>query len=309
VRVAVQAYAKADLSQLRGLGYRSTSTGMKEVIMGRAPFASLTSISLAAAAFAATSLVTAHAADLKPVITKAPPPVYYNWTGFYLGVNLGGSWGHQSAHVFEDGVNVFSASTNPDGVIGGGQIGYNWQFAPWFGWGTGTVLGIEADIQGSGQRDTHDFSVLAPGVLIPALAGTGVDGDITDKLEWFGTVRGRIGIAFDRFLPYFTGGWAYGERKFDGTVTAFDAATGVPLGTTSFSTSSSLSDGWTVGGGFEWAFWDHWTAKFEYLYIDFGNANNNLNNLVFVTPAGTTAGVSTSHFTDNVARVGVNYRF
>jgi outer membrane immunogenic protein len=285
---------------------------MKEVIMGRVHFASLTSIGLAAAAIAATSLVTARAADLKPMVTKAPPaPVYYNWTGFYLGVNLGGSWGHQSADVFEDGVNVFSGSTNPDGVIGGGQIGYNWQFAPWFGWGTGTVLGLEADIQGSGQRDTHDFSVLAPGVLIPALAGTGVDGNITDKLEWFGTVRGRIGIAYDRFLPYFTGGWAYGERKFDGTVTAFDAATGVPLGTTSFSTSSSLSDGWTVGGGFEWAFWDHWTAKFEYLYIDFGNrnGNNNLNNLEFVTPAGTTAGITTNHFTDNVLRAGVNYRF
>jgi outer membrane immunogenic protein len=283
---------------------------MKEVIMGRVPFSSLTSISLAAAAFAATSLVTAHAADLGPMVTKAPPPVpvYYNWTGFYLGVNLGGSWGHQSADVFEDSVNVFSASTNPDGVIGGGQIGYNWQFAPWFGWGTGTVLGLEADIQGSGQRDTHDFSFLAPGVLLPALAGDTLTGDITDKLEWFGTVRGRIGIAFDRFLPYFTGGWAFGDRKFDGTVSAFDA-TGATIASTAFSTSSNMTDGWTVGGGFEWAFWDHWTAKFEYLYIDFGNANNNLNNLVFVTPAGTTASVSTGHFTDNVLRAGVNYRF
>jgi outer membrane immunogenic protein len=281
---------------------------MKEVIMGRVPFSSLTSISLAAAAFAATSLVTAHAADLGPMVTKAPPaPVYYNWTGFYLGVNLGGSWGRQTADVFEDGVNVFSASTNPDGVIGGGQIGYNWQFAPWFGWGTGTVLGIEADIQGSGQRDDHDFSVLAPGALLPALAGDTLTGDVTDKLEWFGTVRGRIGIAFDRFLPYFTGGWAFGDRKFDGTVSALDAA-GATIASSTFSTSSNMTDGWTVGGGFEWAFWDHWTAKFEYLYIDFGNANN-LNNFTFVTPAGTTGSVSTSHFTDNVLRAGVNYRF
>ena len=277
--------------------------------MGRVPFASLTSISLAAAAFAATSLVTAHAADLGPMVTKAPPPVpvYYNWTGFYLGVNLGGSWGHQSANVFEDGVNVFSATSNPDGAIGGGQIGYNWQFAPWFGWGTGTVLGVEADIQGSDEKETQDFSFLAPGV-VPG--GFGLDGNVEDKLQWFGTVRGRIGIAFDRVLPYFTGGWAYGNRKLDGTVTATTAA-GVPFTgtTTPVSVSSNLTDGWTVGGGVEWAFWEHWTAKFEYLYIDFGNGNNNnLRNFVVEAPTGT-VGLSTNHFTDNVARVGVNYKF
>jgi outer membrane immunogenic protein len=281
---------------------------MKEVIMGRVPFALLTSTSLAAAAFAATSLVTAHAADLGPMVTKAPPPVpvYYNWSGFYLGVNLGGSWGQQTADVFEDGVSVFSASTHPDGVIGGGQIGYNWQFYNSWGWGNGWVLGIEADIQGSGQKETQDFSFLTPGVIIPG--GFGLDGDIEDKLEWFGTVRGRIGIAFDRVLPYFTGGWAYGNRKFDGTVTATTPA-GVPIGTaTAFSESSNL-DGWTVGGGIEWAFWDHWTAKFEYLYIDFGNGNNNnLSNFVVVAPSGT-VGVTTNHFTDNVARAGVNYKF
>jgi outer membrane immunogenic protein len=280
---------------------------MKEVIMGRVPFASITCFSLAAGAFAATSLIAANAAEL-PVKAPPPPvPVYYNWTGFYLGVNLGGSWGHQSADVFVDGVDVFSASTNPRGVIGGGQIGYNWQFAPWFGWGNGTVLGIEADIQGSGERQTHDFSGVAPGILIPDLAGDTLSGSVEDKIQWFGTVRGRIGIAFDRFLPYFTGGWAFGDRKFDGTVSAFDP-TGAFLGSTSFSRSSTL-EGWTVGGGFEWAFWGNWTAKFEYLHIDFGNRNNNdINNLVFVTPADTVS-VTTSHLTDNVFRAGVNYRF
>jgi outer membrane immunogenic protein len=283
---------------------------MKEVIMGRVRFASLTSTSFVAAAFAATSLVTAHAADLGPMVTKAPPPapVYYNWTGFYLGVNLGGSWGHQDGDVFVDGTEVFSASTRPDGVIGGGQIGYNWQFAPWFGWGTGTVLGIEADIQGSGQRDTHDFDILTSPAFATATGVNEVAGSIEDKLEWFGTVRGRLGFAFDRVLWYGTGGWAYGNRRFDGTVSATDAA-GV-VSTTTFSTSTSMTDGWTVGGGVEWAFWDHWTAKFEYLYIDFGNNNNNnINNFTFVTPAGATGNVSTSHFIDNVVRAGVNYRF
>jgi outer membrane immunogenic protein len=283
---------------------------MKEVIMGRVLFASLTCTSAVAAAFLATSLVTAHAADLGPMVTKAPPPVpvYYNWTGFYLGVNLGGSWGHQSADLFVDGVDVFGATSRPDGVIGGGQIGYNWQFAPWFGWGNGTVLGLEADIQGSSQRDTRDFGFLATGAVFPSLTGDNIEGNVSDRLEWFGTVRGRIGIAFDRVLPYFTGGWAYGNRTFDGTVTATNPTTGAVLGQTAFTTSSNLTNGWTVGGGVEWAFWDHWTAKFEYLYIDFGNRNDNNGNFVIVAPAGT-FGVTTSHFTDNIARAGVNYKF
>jgi outer membrane immunogenic protein len=268
---------------------------MKEVIMGRVPFASLTSISLAAAAFTATSLVTAHAADLGPMVTKAPPPapIYYNWTGFYLGANLGGSWGHQTATLFEDGIPADSFTDHPDGVIGGGQIGYNWAFYNGMGWGNAWVLGIEADIQGSSQRASNNFDFLD--------TVTGLPGDTasaTDKLEWFGTVRGRIGIAFDRVLPYFTGGWAYGDRKFDGTLTT-------AAGTTSFSTSSNSTDGWTVGGGIEWAFWDHWTAKFEYLYVEFGNRNNNNTFDIDATPFS----VSSGHFTDNIARAGVNYKF
>jgi outer membrane immunogenic protein len=265
---------------------------MKEVIMGRVPFASLTSISLAAAAFAASSLVTARAADLGPMVTKAPPaPVYYNWTGFYLGANLGGSWGRQNGTLFEDDTAVAGFSNRPDGVIGGGQIGYNWMFFNGGGFGNAWVLGIEADIQGSSQRSSSNFDFLD-------VDGATDSASITDRLDWFGTVRGRVGIAFDRLLPYVTAGWAYGDRKFTGTVTT-------AAGSDSFSASSSMTDGWTVGGGLEWAFWDHWTAKFEYLYIDFGNRNNNG---TFDIPPDTFA-VTSGHFTDNIARAGVNYKF
>jgi outer membrane immunogenic protein len=264
---------------------------MKEVIMGRVLFASLTRTSLAASAFVATSLVAAHAAEL-PV--KAPPaPVYYNWTGPYLGVNLGGSWGHQSGEIFDEaGVGIFGFSDNPDGVIGGGQIGYNWQFPGW-GWGNGFVLGIEADIQGSSERASDNFSVLVP----PEVTGT-----LEDKLEWFGTVRGRAGIAFDRILPYVTGGWALGNRKLSGLVTVDT------LPETAFSASSNMNDGWTVGGGIEWAFWDHWTAKFEYLYIDFGNRDNTTLFGPLDTPASPLT-LTTGHFIENIARAGVNYKF
>jgi outer membrane immunogenic protein len=252
--------------------------------------------SLAAAAIAATAL--AHAADLAPIVRKAPPaPVYYNWTGFYLGANLGGSWGRESHEIFDGTAGVFEVGVrdHPDGVIGGGQIGYNWQFAPWFGWGTGTVLGIEADIQGSSQRSTIGLAFSDPRFGPVTFAGSD-----EDRIEWFGTVRGRAGIAFDRVLWYTTGGWAFGERKLDGPLTSSNAA-GV-IATTAFSTSNSSTDGWTVGGGVEWAFLGNWTAKFEYLYIDFGSRGN------VAIPGGPFV-ITSGHFTDNIARAGVNYKF
>jgi outer membrane immunogenic protein len=263
------------------------------ITMKSAHCGSLASTALVAAALVTSLFGAAHAADLGPLVTKAPPPlpVYYNWTGFYFGGNLGGSWGQESQEVFVGGLPISAGSDHPNGVIGGGQIGYNWQFYNSGAWGNAWVFGLEADIQGSSQRATDDFAFLGSPV-------GPVSGDFTDKLEWFGTVRGRVGVAFDRVFPYVTGGWAYGDRKLDGTLT-------VPAGTTSFSTSSTLTDGWTIGGGVEWAFWDHWTAKVEYLYLDLGNNNNN-NNFDFLrTPVGITA----SHFTDNIARVGVNYKF
>jgi outer membrane immunogenic protein len=283
---------------------------MKEVIMGRVFFASLTTTGIVATAVVATSLVTARAADLGPMVTKAPPaPVYYNWTGFYAGVNLGGSWGHDTHDFFDDGFDgigpsnhVMGMSDHVDGVVGGGQIGYNWQFAPWFGWGTGTVLGLEADIQGTSQKRTTDFAFTDLAVA----NNPDITGNVEDKLQWFGTVRGRIGVAFDRVLWYATGGWAYGERQFDGTIAAFAPGAALPSATATFSDSHTMTNGWTVGGGIEWAFWGNWTAKFEYLYIDWGNRNDNNDNFLL---EGNTFLQNQGHFTDNVARAGVNYRF
>ncbi len=214
---------------------------------------------------------SAAAADMpvKAPVYKAPvvaPP--YNWTGFYIGGNVGYSWGKQDLSA--GGVPI--GSPNINGVIGGGQIGYNWQINQ-------LVLGIEADIQASGQKGDGTF---VPGPAALALPTITYD----DKLDWFGTVRGRAGYAIvDRWLAYATGGWAFGGGSISGSTT-------IP---STFSGSASYS-GWTVGGGLEWAFMDHWSAKAEYLYIDFGN--------------GPTIGtISGGKMTDNIARVGVNYHF
>lgn len=229
----------------------------------------------------------ASAADLLPVkapIYKAPvvaPP--YNWTGLYIGLNIGGSWGHQdNSLVTTTGVTLLSNSDHLDGVIGGGQIGYNWQVNQW-------VLGIEADFQGSGQKG--DGSFFLPSAVLAANFPTSFS--YSDKLNWFGTVRGRIGYAFDRWLPYFTGGWAFGHGEINGT-TIFGATT------TSFSASHDYS-GWTIGGGVEWAFENNWSAKLEYLYIDFGDGPT--------VPVSPVLNIVSGKMTDNILRVGVNYKF
>ena len=231
----------------------------------------------------------ASAADLPvQMVTKAPPPPppMFNWTGFYAGVNIGGSWGHQDVSLVTAG-GTLTNGNNVNGVIGGAQIGYNWQ-----GYGSPWVFGVEADIQGSGQRSTGSFFIPGGGVLL-VIPPTTIAYE--DKLDWFGTVRGRIGYAMGggRFLPYITGGFAYGEGNLNGS----GSAVGTPV---AFNVSKTYT-GWTLGAGAEWAFWDRWSAKAEYLYIDFGNGPT-----VALTPAFT---LTTGRLTDNIGRFGVNYRF
>jgi outer membrane immunogenic protein len=230
---------------------------------------------------------TASAADLPVKAPRAPivAPVY-NWTGFYIGLNAGYSWGHQDNDIVNaaTGVTAFLNSNHLNGFIGGSQIGYNWQINQW-------VFGIEADFQGSGQDADGSFLIVPVGVFAAAPPTTAIS--YSDKLQWFGTVRGRIGYAFDRWLPYLTGGWAFGHGEISGTTT-------IGAATTSFSASQDYS-GWTVGGGVEWAFQDHWSVKAEYLYIDFGDGPT-----VAVSPI---ANIVSGNLTDNIVRVGVNYKF
>lgn len=165
---------------------------------------------------AALIATPAAAADLyRPGPAYAAAPFSpYNWNGAYVGVNLGYQWGKVTNW----------GNTEPNGIMGGAQIGYNWQGGPW-------VLGIEADIQGSGANDTfagYKFSN-----------------------PWFGTVRGRAGYAINNVLPYVTGGLAYG-----GGTAAFGA----------FS-ESQTHFGWAVGAGVEVGLTPNWSAKAEYLYV------------------------------------------
>jgi len=188
---------------------------------------------LGAVAMAAAGWIgAAQAADL-PYAPHAPytvnqPLNVYSWAGPYLGGNLGYAWG-----------SVDNNPTRPSGFSGGVQGGYNWQ--------TGSVLGplvfgVEADIQGGDLRDSY-----------PALFGFSTN-TYSQKIDWFATARGRIGLATGPVLSYVTGGYAYGDVKTTGTETPLGG--GAPFG---FSTSNGRS-GWTYGSGVEAALGGGWTG-------------------------------------------------
>ena len=256
--------------------------------------------------------IPAIAADL-PV--KAPPPVLapvLTWTGFYAGLNGGYSFGRSSrelnfvtatgAAIIPAGGVVTTGGTDLEGGLFGGQIGYNWQTANW-------VWGFETDIQWANQRGSATFvcpalgCVPGLGLLPPGVTGTAAVVD--QKLEWFGTARGRAGfLVTPTALLYATGGLAYGSLQSNVLLTGFNAA-GAPLAATFGGSNTRV--GWTVGGGVEWKFRPGWSAKIEYLYMELENTSNN----VFLTsPAGTGIGANlTSRVTDNIIRGGFNYSF
>jgi outer membrane immunogenic protein len=221
-----------------------------------------TKMGIATLALLATSLA-AKAADM-PVkgYYKAPPRSvvsYYNWTGFYAGVNGGYSWGSSD---WDSPI----ISTKPKGWMAGGTLGYNWQSGA-------IVYGLEGDF---------DWADVNASTACGAFS-------CQTKETWFATARGRIGYAFDRWLPYLTGGAAFANVKASST-------NPVALG------SSDTMIGWTVGGGLEYAFLGNWTAKIEYLYADLGKFNCGTS----CNPALATDNVS---FTQNIVRAGLNYKF
>jgi outer membrane immunogenic protein len=258
----------------------------------------------------AGAMQPAAAADLavKAPVYKAPPPVVeiWSWSGAYVGVNIGYSWGRSNtdADFFNNTTGALLLATNQrfnmNGVIGGGQIGYNWL--------SGSFLaGIEADIQGSGQKGSGLFSCLV-GICntgadaVPTLSETAT---LDQRLRWFGTVRGRLGATVTpTVLVYVTGGLAYGEIKSDSTLTGFPLGGPPPVSTSA--SSSTTKAGWTVGGGIEARLIGNWTGKIEYLYMDLGTVNSSIVNTLTAPPNLVTF---SSRITDNIFRVGVNYHF
>jgi outer membrane immunogenic protein len=259
------------------------------------------------AVVAGTSM--ASAADMAPRYTKAPVIVdpIYNWTGFYIGGNAGYSWGRSrnDANFFNNTTNVLlatgSSSFDMNGWVAGGQIGYNWQSARW-------VFGLEGDAQATGQKGSTGYTcagtVCSLSQTAVAFALAPVNVAFSQKLEWFSTLRGRVGYTFTpTVLGYVTGGAAIGEVNTNGVITGV-AANGV-ASAAAFS-GNDTRVGWTVGAGLEASLGGNWTGKVEYLYLDLGKYTNSAVLLLNAPPSRVDLA---SRVTDNILRAGVNYRF
>jgi outer membrane immunogenic protein len=212
---------------------------------------------LASVGVLALGIASASAADIARA-RRAPPPApvitpVFSWTGFYAGINGGYGWGGDTSFSSP----FPSSSFDKSGGLVGGTLGYNYQMNQ-------IVFGVEGDIDASWIK------------------GSGVCGGLPceTKNSWLGTVRGRVGYAFDRFMPYVTGGAAFGDVK--NTITPIGSAT-------------ETRAGWTVGGGLEANIWGPWSAKIEYLYVDLGS--------------GAPVAGSSADFKTNIVRAGLNYHF
>ena len=287
-------------------------------------------LSVAAAIGMLAGITSATAADLaaRPY-TKAPvvaPVAAYDWSGFYLGVNLGGSWSdnsHDYVMPFTAPGNVFANCATPAGVvapvptgpnpfdlsadcsrpssfIGGGQIGYNWQAGTW-------LFGLEAD--GAWQRlIQHSFTRFGGN-------GSLQMGGVANDTAYFrseqgalGTFRGRVGYAPGPWLLYATGGLAVGNVKHSLTE-VLDPGVSCPTAPTGSCRTGSndvTKTGWTVGAGAEWMFARNWSVGAEYLYVDLGSTT------VTLAPTGgffATTSSATFEDREHIARVKLNYHF
>ena len=191
-----------------------------------------------------TTTASAFAADLGPYrsVKDQPAPAYdyapaFLWAGPYVGAQVGYTWG-KANHDFASG---FAGNSDPEGFVGGGHLGYNWQRGRF-------VFGVEADFEGGDVSGNFNQ---------PLTFGSA-------DLNWQGSVRGRVGLAADRALFYATGGWAFADYDFTGATLA---------GCCGF---SDTLNGWTVGGGIEYAFTPNTTVRVEYRYADFGNVSSGL---------------------------------
>jgi outer membrane immunogenic protein len=237
--------------------------------------------------FGGTGLAASDSGVGLPVKAADRAPVY-DWTGFYLGGNVGYSVGHdrtslgQTIAPFQLMPELFTFA--PAGWLGGGQLGFNWQPT------RNLVLGVEADFQGTTQYDSVCLlSCEAPFQFVSA----------QQKLPWFATFRGRAGYASGPALFYLTGGLAVGEVRTEVQATID--------GVTTAASFDQIKTGWVVGGGIEAALAGNWTAKAEYLYMDLGSVSQ-----TFLSPSPLTPTLTTSlasDVRDHIFRIGLNYRF
>jgi outer membrane immunogenic protein len=271
-------------------------------------------------AFAGAMALTGWAFAAEPLPLPPPPPLPppFSWDGFYIGLTAG--YG-QSTDNFND-LNSFnvlpesgvggSQQFRTSGFIGGGTLGYNWQAGSF-------VYGLETDF--SGLTNSNDTLLSIPGACIPgtfqfSLSKCGYGWQYSNRISWLWTVRPRIGLAVDRTLIYFTGGFALAGVQNGFWSTGSCGPIGCNGAEPFFAVSSSSARvGFTVGGGVEYALTPNWTIKGEALYVDLQSSNAAFTPLLVGTagfPVVIPDGAPFNVRWDNslvVIRAGLNYKF
>jgi outer membrane immunogenic protein len=238
-----------------------------------------------AIAFAAMTGV-AWAADLPntkgPPAFAPPPPPQFTWTGLYAGAQIGYAWGQSDPDWYTAGGVLIAVEPiyHDEGIIGGGHLGYNWQISQF-------VFGIEGDINGSSYSGS-------------GLTTTGTH-RLATRIPFDGSIRGRLGYAWDRVLIYGTGGVAFGS--------IFNSVTTVATGVSDSAYFGRV--GWTAGGGIEYAIDPNWSVGVEYRYTDFGSVNlldaNTGAGVAFLPAAAGSHNISRE--TENRVVAEVSYKF
>ena len=244
---------------------------------------------------AALSLASAaHAAD----VSVAPT---YDWTGFYIGANAGVAWNNSSldADPYVDGVRYSELENKIEGdqaaFTAGGMLGYNYQINQ-------IVLGAEADINYLGFSDDNKRSFDTDLNQLPLSVNSKSSLDV----DWFGTIRGRLGFAVDNLLIYGTGGAAYGHVNANSKVSA-----NFNDGELTDTWKASLDEtnwGWTVGAGMEYGI-DNWSLGLEYLYVDLGDGDWSDNHRNVDFPDSDTRLKGSGDFAFSVVRATAKLRF
>jgi outer membrane immunogenic protein len=249
----------------------------------------------------------AFSADLGGLPSRAPvAPTFaaptFNWAGVHVGVNAGYGFGdRRTMTVGTPGFQTLvapgfvpgSLTSGAEGFIGGGQIGASAQFGS-------IVAGVESDIQGGHLKQSASFTG-------PAVLGTRLRTTTDSKLDYLGTVRGRLGVAFDRFHVYGTAGLAYGESTVQSSVTGVDAPDLVWQGR-----NSRTRTGYVLGTGAEYAFASNIIARFEYMYFDLGKQGTLATGNAAVRGIGALDGIdyaSSTEIKGSIIRGAVSYKF
>jgi outer membrane immunogenic protein len=221
-------------------------------------------------------LSTANAADM-PLKAPAMAPAAYDWSGIYIGGNVGGGWAQNE--ISDPGLGIVGTllgvpvtqTTNSSGFLGGVEAGANYQIGK-------LVVGTEVDWDWTGINGTGTSALSSPLLVLPP--GVAINRSLGANTDWTGTATTRIGIAHDHWLFYGKVGAAWAHTKYTDNWNVTGAMLPAGINPLFSGTGSSTRTGWTVGTGIEYAFWNSWSAKLEYDYMNFGSPTTTINGTI-----------------------------